>query len=390
MVAGFDRYFQIAPCFRDEDPRADRSPGEFYQCDMEMSFVEQEDVFKAGEELFYKIFSTMSDKKVPSPFPRIPYKESMETYGTDKPDLRNPLIITDVSEIFARSEFRVFKTALESGQKIRAIKIDLDAIPARKYFDDTVEFFTKLTGQGIAYLSFEGEAFKGTIAKFVSPEEAAQLRSMLLLGKTSVVFIAAGEQHIVLPALGKLRTKLGEDYNKIDKGSFMLCWITDFPMYEKDSETGQIVFSHNPFSMPQGGLEALNTKDPLEINAYQYDIVCNGYELSSGAIRNHLPEIMYKAFSIAGHSQEQVDEKFGGMIRAFKFGAPPHGGMAPGIDRIVMLLAGEEAIRDVIAFPLAQSVEDLLMGAPSNISEKQLREVHIQLKLPEKRENTPA
>lgn len=383
MVAGFDRYFQIAPCFRDEDSRADRSPGEFYQCDLEMSFVDQEDVFRVGEKLFHGVFSEHSSYTVDKPpFVRIRYDDAIARFGTDKPDLRSPLEIANVSEIFGNSTFKVFKGELEKGGSIFTIKLNVDEIPPRKYFDDTIEYFTKLSGQGVAYLIFEGSEVKGSVAKFFSTEEIAALRSKLSIDGRVVLFFAAGNAKRILPHFGRLRLKLSEDFKLIEQGAFRFCWITDYPMYEKDEDSGQIVFSHNPFSMPQGGLDALNKQDPLSIYAYQYDVVCNGYELSSGAIRNHEPEIMYRAFEIAGYSREQVDLQFGGMIRAFKFGAPPHGGMAPGIDRIVMLLAEESAIRDVIAFPLAQSVEDLLMGAPSEVSQKQLKDLHIKLDLP--------
>lgn len=383
MVAGFDRYFQIAPCFRDEDPRADRSPGEFYQLDMEMSFVEQEDVFKVGEELLSKLFSTFAKEPVTQgAFPRIPYDQAMRTFGSDKPDLRNPLRIADVSGAFAECSFQVFKKVVADGGGIFAMPMPVMTAPARKYFDDTIELFTKWSGQGLAYLIYEEAGWRGSISKFVGPAEQAKLIEQLKLVPGQVVFLGAGKPKQILPHLGKLRNKLGEDFNLLT-GGYHFCWVTDFPMYEYDEDLRSVVFSHNPFSMPQGGMEALNTKDPLEIKAYQYDIVCNGYELSSGAIRNHQPDIMYRAFEIAGYSKEQVDEKFAGMIKAFKFGAPPHGGMAPGIDRIVMLLAQENAIRDVIAFPMAQSVEDLLMGAPSVPSEKALREVHIKVVMPE-------
>ena len=387
MVSGFDRYFQIAPCFRDEDPRADRSPGEFYQCDLEMSFVEQEQVFAVGEKLFYGVFSKYSDYKVDqTPFVRIRYDDAIAKYGTDKPDLRIPLEIEKVSEVFGNTGFKVFRNELDKGGNVFALKIDVNEVPPRKYFDDTIEFFTKLSGQGLAYVIVEGDEVKGSIAKFFTPEEILALKNRLSINQKSLVFFAAGKDKNILPFVGKLRVKLAEDYNLVEQGTYRFCWVTDYPMYERDSETGQLVFSHNPFSMPQGGMEALMTKDPLDIYAWQYDVVCNGYELSSGAIRNHQPEIMYKAFEIAGYPPEEVDRQFGGMIRAFKFGAPPHGGMAPGIDRIVMLLAQENAIRDVIAFPLAQTVEDLLMGAPSNVSEKQLKELHIQLRLPKEKE----
>lgn len=389
MVAGFDRYFQIAPCFRDEDARADRSPGEFYQLDIEASFVEQEDVFRFSEQVMYGVFSQFSDvaggvpKKVTAPpFPRIGYQEAMERYGCDKPDLRNPLQIVECSAVFKGSEFRVFKSAIESLGRIRCIAVETDQLPARRYCEDTVQFFTEASGQGIGYLVFEPSGVKGSIAKFVSPEECEALKQQLGLKGSAIVFIAAGRDEQILSALSKLRNKLGVDFNKTEQDAFRLCWIVDMPFYDRDPQTGEIVFFHNPFSMPHGGLDDLNTKSPLDIMAYQYDVVCNGYELSSGAIRNHLPEIMYKAFEITGYSRQQVDEKFGGLIRAFKFGTPPHGGLAFGIDRIVMLLTGEETIREVIPFPLAQNGEDLLMNAPSEITEKQLQESHIRVQLP--------
>lgn len=383
MVSGFDRYFQIAPCFRDEDPRADRSPGEFYQCDIEMSFVEQEQVFEMGEQLLFNLFSSISSRPVsPAPFRRIPYKQAIAEFGTDKPDLRVPMRIREVSEVFSTSTFKVFQSELARNGTIRAIPVKVDSIPSRKYFDEIAEYFQNLAGQGVAYLVFEGDAVKGSIAKFVSEDESKALRAALKIEGNTVVFLAAGTESKVTGALSKLRVKLGEDLNLIDRSGFEFCWVTEYPMFERDEMTGEIVFGHNPFSMPVGGMEALMTKDPLDIYAYQYDIVCNGYELSSGAIRNHDPEIMYKAFALTGYPKEVVDEKFGGMIRAFRFGAPPHGGMAPGIDRMVMLLAEEETIREVIAFPLSQTVEDLLMSAPSNVSDKQLREVHIQVVIP--------
>ena len=381
MVAGFDRYFQIAPCFRDEDPRADRSPGEFYQLDLEMSFVEQEDVFKICEEMYHTIFTSFTSKFVtPKPFPRIPYRSSIAEFGSDKPDLRNPLRISQVNAIFERTEFRVFRQALDSSGAIHGIYVPECEIPPRKFFDDLIAAFQVEHGFGIAYLIFDGSELRGNISKFISVEEQAALRQKLGVASKGVYFVTAGESEKVLTALGRLRHKLGTHFDLIEKDAFRLCWVYDYPMYERNPDTGQIDFSHNPFSMPQGGMGVLNTKDPLDILAYQYDVVCNGLELCSGAIRNHSPQIMYKAFEIAGYTRDQVEEKFGGMIRAFTYGAPPHGGMAPGVDRIVMLLAEESAIRDVIAFPLAQSVEDLLMGAPSEVSEKQLREVHIQIK----------
>jgi aspartyl-tRNA synthetase len=383
MVSGFDRYFQIAPCFRDEDPRADRSPGEFYQLDIEMSFVEQEDVFAIGEKLLHDVFKTFAKDTVTQvPFPRITYHEAMATFGSDKPDYRNPLRISNVTGVFESSGFQVFQKVIAEGGGIFAIPMPKMTTPPRKFFDDTIELFKKWSGQGLAYIIVEDGGWKGTVAKFFSSEEQAALTQQLKLEAGQFVFFGAGKPKSLLPHLGRLRNKLGEDFNLLT-GGYHFCWVTDFPMYEWDEDLKQIVFSHNPFSMPQGGMDALNSQDPLDIRAYQYDIVCNGYELSSGAIRNHKPEIMYRAFEIAGYSREQVDDKFGGMIKAFKFGAPPHGGFAPGIDRIVMLLAQESAIRDVIAFPMAQSVEDLLMGAPSVPSEKALREVHIKVVMPE-------
>jgi aspartyl-tRNA synthetase len=385
MVSGFDRYFQIAPCFRDEDPRADRSPGEFYQCDMEMSFVEQEDVFHVGETLMHSLFSRFTQMEVtPPPFPRIKYNDSIAWYGNDKPDLRVPLKIQNVSDILKDTEFKVFRNELDMGGGVFAIGIAAATVPSRKYFDDTIEYFKGISGSGLGYLIVQNGEVKGTIAKFFKEHEVRALREKFETTGDTVMFFGAGGYDKILPSLGKLRVKVGNDFGLAEKG-FKFCWITDYPMYERDEVTGEIAFSHNPFSMPQGGMDALMNQDPLTIHAYQYDIVCNGYELSSGAIRNHSPEIMYKAFEIAGYSKETVDEKFGGMIKAFKFGAPPHGGMAPGIDRIVMLLAQKDMIRDVIAFPMAQTVEDLMMGAPSTVSFKQLNELHIQIKpLPQK------
>lgn len=380
MVAGFDRYFQIAPCFRDEDPRADRSPGEFYQLDLEMSFVEQEDVFRVSEEIFQRLFKIFSTKPVTqAPFPRIPYQEAMLKYGTDKPDLRIPLSLVEVTDLLSNTSFRVIKNEIAQGGVVVALPIPVGDVPSRKYLDDTVTYFTELTGKGLGYLVHDGDDIRGSFAKLLSTTEMAEIRERAGIHDNWVIFIAAGKASEILPPLGKLRVKCGEELGHMDTNSYRFCWITDFPMYERNPDTGAIEFSHNPFSMPQGGLETLETQDPLTILAYQYDIVCNGYELSSGAIRNHCPETMYKAFEIAGYSRGDVDEKFGGMIRAFKFGAPPHGGMAPGIDRIVMLLADETTIREVIAFPLAQSVEDLLMKAPGRATDKHLRELHIQL-----------
>lgn len=383
MVAGFDRYFQIAPCFRDEDPRADRSPGEFYQLDVEMSFVEQEDVFRVAERLLGDFFPSFTKEYVtPTPFVRIPYDQALNTFGSDKPDLRNPLRIHNVSAAFADCSFQVFQKVLADKGGIFALPMPIMSVPPRKYFDDAIELFTKWSGQGLAYLIVEEGGWRGSIAKFIGAAEQAKLTEQLKLEPGQVIFIGAGKPKAILPNLGKLRTKLGDDF-KLLTGGYHFCWVTDFPLYEWDDANNELVFSHNPFSMPDGGLQALAQGDPLDIKAFQYDIVCNGYELSSGAIRNHDPEIMYSAFEKVGYSKEVVNEKFGGMIKAFKFGSPPHGGFAIGIDRIVMLLANESAIRDVIAFPLAQSVEDLLMGAPSIPSEKALKEVHIRVVMPE-------
>ncbi|WPZ36503.1 aspartate--tRNA ligase [Thalassobaculum sp. OXR-137] len=382
MVAGFDRYFQIAPCFRDEDSRADRSPGEFYQLDLEMSFVEQEDVFTATEPVLAGIFREFSDWTVPDPFPRIPYRESMLKYGSDKPDLRIPIEISDVSEIFRGSDFAIFAKLVEGGGVVRAIPGP--KCGSRAICDRMNSWAQGQGAPGMGYMIFgDGEA-RGPIANRLSAEKIAELKQLTGMGDGDAIFFAAGKELEAAKLAGQARLKLGADLDIVEKGVFKLCWIVDFPMYEADETTGAIDFSHNPFSMPQGGLEALETKDPLDILAYQYDIVCNGVELSSGAIRNHRPEIMYKAFEIAGYGPEVVDDKFAGMINAFKFGAPPHGGMAPGIDRIVMLLAGEQYIREVILFPLNQKAEDLMMNAPSDVRPEQLRDLHIKLALPPK------
>jgi len=385
MVAGFDRYFQIAPCFRDEDPRADRSPGEFYQLDLEMSFVEQDDVFEAVEQCFGELFGRFSKWPVSAtPFPRVKYADAMQWYGTDKPDLRVPVKMVDVSDLFRDTEFKVFRSELERRGALMALPFKVDVLPPRKFFDDTVENFKKASGRGLGYVIFDADGHKGTIAKFMSEAEVSGLRQAVAAEGITIVFLAAGPAAQILPPLARFRVEIADYLGQAEREAFRFCWITDFPMYERDEKTGQIVFSHNPFSMPQGGMQALEERDPLSILAWQYDLVCNGVELSSGAIRNHRPDIMYKAFEIAGYAKETVDRKFGGMIRAFNFGAPPHGGIAPGVDRIVMLLAGEKTIREVIAFPMAQSVEDLMMGAPSEVSHEQLAEVHIEVKLPEK------
>ncbi len=387
MVAGFDRYFQIAPCFRDEDARADRSPGEFYQLDLEMSFVTQDDIFAVVEDVLSKTFARFSNKSFNQPpWQRIPYEEAMLKYGSDKPDLRNPIEMFDATEIFRKSAFNAFRLPVEQGGVVRAIPVKGIAAQPRSFFDKLVEYAKSIGSKGLAYLVWEGGVIKGPIVKFLSQEELNAIAEKAKAQEGDVVFFVCDEKVKAESIAGEIRTKLGMELNLIDENIFRFCWIVDFPMYEKDAETGQIVFSHNPFSMPQGGLEALNTKHPLEIKAYQYDIVCNGVELSSGAIRNHKPEIMYRAFEIAGYTAKDVDEKFSGMINAFRHGAPPHGGIAPGIDRIVMLLANEKNIREVICFPMNQKAQDLMMGAPAPVSEKQLRELHIRLALPKEKE----
>lgn len=385
MMSGFDKYFQIAPCFRDEDARADRSPGEFYQLDIEMSFVTQDDIFAAIEPIMFEIFSKFGKKDVSKPpFVRIPYTESMLKYGSDKPDLRNPIEINDVANVFKDSEFSVFREAIKKGSVVRAIPAPGAATKSRKFFDDMIKFAIDEGSSGLGYVQFtdEGEA-KGPIAKFLSVDQLALLKKSAKISNGDAVFFSCAEESTASKLAGKVRTKLGYELELITNDRFEFCWVTDFPFYEINEETKQIDFSHNPFSIPQGGLEILEkakTKEELlAIKAFQYDIVCNGIELSSGAIRNHKPELMYKAFEIAGYSKEEVDTEFGGMIRAFKFGAPPHGGIAPGVDRIVMLIAETANIREVIAFPMNQQAEDLLMQAPSNVTEKQLRELNIML-----------
>ncbi|MCB0333982.1 MAG: aspartate--tRNA ligase, partial [Bdellovibrionales bacterium] len=383
MMSGYDRYFQLAPCFRDEDPRADRSPGEFYQIDMEMAFVEQDQVFEANEYLFTHLFRRFSDWKVTdAPFPRYTYDDIMSRYGSDKPDMRNPLEITDVTKVFADTEFRVFKSVLAQDGNIKAIWVKRSEQPPRKFFDDTVKFFQDISGNGLAWLYFTEDEVKGSISKFISDDEKETLRQQVTKGEQGALFFAGGRESEVLPFIARLRDRLGEALDLLEKDVYKFIWITDYPFYELDPATGKVEFSHNPFGMPQGGLEALNSKDPLTIHATQYDLVCNGLELGSGAIRNHLPEVMYRAFEIVGYSKEEVDEKFGGMIRAFTYGAPPHGGIATGFERIVMLLAKENAIRNVILFPMAQTVEDLMMGAPGTLSLEQLQDVHIRVELP--------
>lgn len=384
MVSGFDRYFQIAPCFRDEDSRADRSPGEFYQLDFEMAFVTQEDVFAAIEPVLQGVFEEFADGRTvtPAPFVRIPFAEAMLKYGSDKPDLRNPLIITDVTEIFRGSDFAVFASAVEKGAKVRAIPAPKAAAMPRSWFDKLTGWAREIGMPGLCYVSFKEDGAKGAFVKNFDEAKLEELKKAVGAQTGDAVFFACDKKGVVEKFAGQIRNKVGELLDLYEKNTFKFCWITDFPMFEKDEETGAIIFSHNPFSMPQGGLEALNTKDPLEINAYQYDIVCNGIELSSGAIRNHRPDIMYKAFEIAGYGPEVVEHKFGGMLNAFKYGAPPHGGAAPGVDRMVMLLADEPNIREVILFPMNQQAQDLMMQAPCEVTPQQLKELHIKIDMP--------
>lgn len=385
MVAGFDRYFQIAPCFRDEDARADRSPGEFYQLDFEMSFVTQEDVFATIEPVLHGVFEEFAEgrKVSPYPFKRIPYKEAMLKYGSDKPDLRNPLIIQDVTEVFRGSGFGIFARSIESGAVVRAIPAPEAGLRPRSFFDGTNDWARQEGYAGLGYINFKDGVAGGPIAKNIGEERVQQLVAQMGLGPNDGVFFACDKEAGAARLAGQARTRIGTELGLIDEGRFEFCWIVDFPMYEYDEQEKKIVFSHNPFSMPQGEMEALETMNPLDILAYQYDIVCNGIELSSGAIRNHRPDIMYKAFEIAGYTKEDVDSQFGGMINAFKLGAPPHGGSAPGVDRIVMLLADEPNIREVIVFPMNQRAEDLMMNAPSEVSPRQLRELSIRVVKPE-------
>ncbi len=385
MMAGFDRYFQIAPCFRDEDSRADRSPGEFYQLDLEMSFVTQDDVFAALEPVLGGVFEEFAEGRqvTAAPFPRIPFREAMLKYGSDKPDLRNPIEIVDVTESFRGSGFGIFAKAVEGGSVVRAIPAPGAGERPRSFFDKLNDWARSEGAAGLGYIIFapDGTA-KGPIAKNLDAERTAQIKEAAGLRDGDAVFFSCDKAGAAAKLAGQVRNRLGDELDILEKDAFRFCWIVDYPMFELDEDSGKIEFSHNPFSMPQGGMEALDGKDPLGVLAYQYDIVCNGVELSSGAIRNHLPEIMYKAFAIAGYNQEQVDAEFAGMISALKFGAPPHGGSAPGIDRIVMLLADEPNIREVVAFPMNQRAEDLMMQAPAAVSERQLAELHIKLDLP--------
>ena len=386
MVSGFDKYFQIAPCFRDEDPRADRSPGEFYQLDMEMSFATQEDVFAVLEKTLSGVFSEFANGRTVDqpPYRRIPYRESMIKYGSDKPDLRNPLEIMDATEFFHNSGFGIYDSKVEQGEQVRAIVVKEIADKPRSFFDK-LDAYAKEEGMGgMAYIALSANGAKG-ITKLFSEEKLAQAKEFFGLNEGDAVLLMVGEVDKLNKFAGQTRTKLGMELDLVEKNAFRFCWIVDFPMFEKNEETGAIEFSHNPFSMPQGGMDALLNKNPLDILAYQYDIVCNGIELSSGAVRNHEPEIMYKAFEIAGYDHSVVDNKFGGMISAFKYGAPPHAGCAPGVDRTVMLLADEPNIREVILFPLNGKAQDLMMQAPNYVTDEQLKELHIKIVEDEKK-----
>ncbi|MDB3975296.1 aspartate--tRNA ligase [Candidatus Pelagibacter sp.] len=386
MVSGFDKYFQIAPCFRDEDARADRSPGEFYQLDLEMSFVEQEDVFNVVEALMVNTFKKFSNKKLMyDKFPKISYADAMLKYGSDKPDLRNPLLINDITEIFSREDvsFEIFKKLVKSGSKVRCISTKNTKDKPRSFFDNIDKWAKEQGASGLAYFTFEKEgqlSAKGPIGKFFSKEALEEIMKKTNSEVGDSIFMACGKQNDLEKITALARDKIGKDLDLIDDDVFAFCWIVDYPMFEKDDTTNKIEFSHNPFSMPQGNLSEENFEKPLNILAYQYDIVCNGIELSSGAIRNHKPELMYKLFSIAGYDKKQVDDKFSGMINALSYGAPPHGGIAPGIDRIVMLLANEKNIREVTMFPMNQNAQDLMMKAPSEVSEEQLKELGLVIK----------
>ena len=386
MVSGFDRYFQIAPCFRDEDARADRSPGEFYQLDLEMSFVEQEDVFNVVEKLMVNTFKNFSTKKLMfDKFPKISYKEAMLKYGTDKPDLRNPLIVNEITEIFTREDvsFEIFKKLVKSGSKVRCIITKNTKDKPRSFFDNIDKWAKEEGASGLAYFTFEKDkdiSAKGPIGKFFSQDALAEIMKKTNCEIGDSIFMACGKQDELEKITALARDKIAKDLDLIDENIFAFCWIVDYPMFEKDESTNKIEFSHNPFSMPQGDLSEKDFENPLDILAYQYDIVCNGIELSSGAIRNHKPELMYKLFSIAGYDKNQVDEKFSGMINALSYGAPPHGGIAPGIDRIVMLLANEKNIREVTMFPMNQNAQDLMMNAPSEVNPDQLKELNLALK----------
>ena len=384
MVSGFDKYFRIAPCFRDEDARADRSPGEFYQLDLEMSFVEQEDIFNVIEKLLISLFKKFSSKKILNEkFPRIPYKEAMKKYGTDKPDLRNPLIIKDLTNIFTREDvkFDIFKKLVNSGSIVRAIITKNTKDKPRSFFDNIDKWAKEQGASGLAYFTIEQDKEikgKGPVGKFFSEDSLKEIMKICDAKIGDSIFLACGKEKEIEKILSAARIKIAQDLRLVDENKFAFCWIVDYPMYEFDEISKKVIFSHNPFSMPQGKIENLNLKKPLEIKAHQYDIVCNGVELSSGAIRNHIPELMYKLFSVAGYNENDVNEKFSGMINALSYGAPPHGGIAPGIDRIVMLLAGKENIREVTLFPMNQNAQDLMMKAPSEVDDKQLKELGIK------------
>lgn len=375
MVSGFDKYFQIAPCFRDEDARQDRSPGEFYQLDFEMAFATQEEVLEVCESVVYDVFKAFSQKKIsPAPFPRITFKDAMMQFGTDKPDLRNPLRIIDLTDFFATVDFPLFK-----GKPVRGIVANCHG-QSRKFFEDSLKFATSIGMKGLGYLTLTSGEFKGPIAKFLTPEKKEEITALSGIKENETLFFICDAKSIVNREAGQIRTWLGENLGIIDQDSFEFCFVVDFPMYEIDESTGNTIFTHNPFSMPQGGLEALETKDPTEVLAYQYDLVCNGIELASGAVRNHDIDVMRKAFAIAGYTEEELEARFSALYTAFQYGAPPHAGMAPGVDRIVMLLADEESIRDVIAFPLNGNAQDLLLGAPSEVTEQQLLEANISIR----------
>ena len=385
MVSGFDKYFQIAPCFRDEDARADRSPGEFYQLDLEMSFVEQEDIFNVLEKLMVNLFKSFSSKKIlNNNFPRIPYQEAMQKYGTDKPDLRNPLIIEDITKVFSREDvkFDIFKKLVKSGSNVRAIVTKNTKDKPRSFFDNIDKWAKEQGASGLAYFTFEKNKEvkgRGPIGKFFSEDALKEIMKICSAEIGDSIFLSCGKSKDLEKILSIARQKIANDLEIIDKNRFAFCWIVDYPMFEIEESTKKIIFSHNPFSMPQGDINKLNFEKPLEMKAYQYDIVCNGIELSSGAIRNHIPDLMYKLFSIAGYKEEDVNEKFSGMINALSYGAPPHGGIAPGIDRIVMLLAGKENIREITLFPMNQNAQDLMMQAPSTVDSKQLKELCIKV-----------
>ncbi len=383
MIAGFDRYFQIAPCFRDEDARADRSPGEFYQLDLEMSFVTQEDVFAVVEAVLHSTFTTFGKARLDAPpFPRIPYREALLRYGTDKPDLRNPIVMADATAVFRGSGFKAFAGAIEQGATVRAIPVRGIKGQPRSFFDRMVSFAQGLGARGLAYLVWDGEGVKGPIAKFLTPDQLAALAALAApggLGDGDAMFFMCDQPAETSRLAGEVRTRLGQELDLLEKDVFRFCWIVDFPMFERDPETGEVVFSHNPFSMPQGGMDALLGQDPLDVLAHQYDVVCNGVELSSGAIRNHRPEIMLKAFEIAGYGPEVVENKFPALFNAFRYGAPPHGGIAPGVDRIVMLLAKAKSLREVIAFPKLGDGSDPLTGAPSYVDASQLQELGFDI-----------